>query len=74
MDIDLVLEILEKHGVTNEALAEDLVTLAIESYRDGAFEREYWWYDEAAYEEFVKEHEEKDDSDFLPGLPFDRNK
>lgn len=73
MDIDLVLEILEKHGVTNEALAEDLVLLATESYRDGAFDREYWWYDEEAYEEFVKEHEEKD-NDFIPGLPFDRSK
>ena len=44
MDIDLIMDVLEKHGIANIDLAGDIQTLAKESYLDGKFDAEHWWY------------------------------
>ena len=43
MDIELIMDVLNKHGITNIALAEDIHTLAKECYNDGRHDEAFWW-------------------------------
>lgn len=57
MDIDLIMDVLEKHGIANIDLAGDIQTLAKESYLDGKFDAEHWWAYQDQDEEWVAQWE-----------------
>lgn len=73
MDIELILDVLNKHGVTNIALAEDIQTLAKECYKDGAFDESNWWMYQDTDNEWIAQFElakdiMEEDKDVLSSL------
>lgn len=53
MDIEMILSVLERHGVKDMALAHDIQTMARECYLDGKFDGEHWWVHQDQDDEWV---------------------
>lgn len=70
MDIELILDVLNKHNIDNEVLATDLFELAHQSYLDGCFDENCWWMEQDLDENWINEHLEqsKVDSDLIKSI------
>jgi len=86
MDLELLIDVLEKHGIDNPKLAEDLWHVCQENYKDGMFDVYEWWQEQDNDKEWIEHWESifgdipynKDlhstDRDLPPGHPLDRRK
>lgn len=68
MDIDFIMELLEKHKINNIELARDIQTLAKECYLDGKFDEGEWWMIQDKDTDWIEGWSADDVGDF-PALP-----
>lgn len=55
MDLELILDVLNKHNIDNDVLATDLFELAHQSYLDGCFDENCWWLEQDADENWINQ-------------------
>ena len=70
MDLEMVLDLLEKHGIDNIALAHDIQTLAKESYQDGRFDESFWWVHQDTDDAWIGQFDFDTEEEIFGDIPY----
>lgn len=66
MDIELIMDVLNKHNITNIALAEDIQTLAKECYSDGRYDEAFWWQEQDGDDAWIGQFDFDTEEEIIP--------